>query len=59
MNCSRCLLPAPADWCWHQHHDCPLGFPPRHVDPHVLLRLLVDLQRRVAALEASTRGSAR
>ena len=51
MTCPGCDLPEPADYCWPQRYDCPLGFPPRDIDVRALLRLIVDLQNRVAALE--------
>jgi hypothetical protein len=53
-HCSQCQLPPPADWCWEQSYACPLGFPPRNVDPRDLLRLINDLKKRVTALEATT-----
>ena len=58
MSCP--LLGEPANWCSPNGIHCPLGYPPRDIDPEALLYSSARLEKRVAELEAAStllRGS--
>lgn len=49
--CTVCGLHEPAEWCWEGRMDCPLGKPPRFLNMHVLWGHIVELEKRIQALE--------
>jgi hypothetical protein len=58
VTCPGCGLGFPADWCWEGRFDCPCGKPPRRPDEASVWAIVVDLQRRVEALEDPLRAGA-
>ena len=49
--CAVCGLTEPNEYCWEGRRDCPFGKPPRFLNVHVLWERLVELEKRMAALE--------
>lgn len=51
-KCGLCGKFEPREWCWDGLLlDCPLSYPPRHLSKVDLWRMVVNLTRRVDALE--------
>jgi hypothetical protein len=52
-RCLECLKPMPQEYCWNGSTTCLVGRPPRHIDPCDLWLRLAELERRIAAVEAT------
>jgi len=50
-DCATCGKPEPDDWCWEARVDCPFGKPPRFLSVHDLWRRMIELEKRITALE--------